>query len=82
MSRDARVEGDVLVQKIRLTKFCFEALKFEHYTNVKTSFCFSMVHTGLQARFQKNKSQIKKPLFEIKGQQAILYSLYIKANGP
>ena len=61
MSRDARVEGDVLVQKIRLTKFCFEALKFEHYTNVKTSFCFSMVHTGLQARFQKNESQIRKP---------------------
>ena len=46
MSREARVEGDVLVQKIKLTKFCFEALKCEHYTNVKTSFCLSVTRIG------------------------------------
>ena len=56
MSRDARVKGDVLVQKRKLTKFCFEALKFEHYTNVKTSFCLSVTHIDQNARFLNNEN--------------------------
>ena len=64
MSREAHVQGDVLVQKKKFTKFSFEALKCEQYTNVKTSFCLSVTHIGQKARFLKNESRINEILLE------------------
>ena len=49
MSREARV------QKIKLTKFCFEALKSEHYTNVKTSVCLSVTHIRQKGKVRKER---------------------------